>query len=56
MGDDLQKARVELRKTRSQLDREQRQKRTHIAILEEGQSKQLSDKDGQIADLQVSAI
>ena len=36
MGDELQKTRVELRKTRSQLDREQRQKRTHIAILEEG--------------------
>eukprot|EP00729_Bicosta_minor_P003033 gene3033-15424_t len=54
MGDELQKTRVELRKTRSQLDREQRQKRTHIAILEEGQSKQLSDKDGQIADLQLA--
>ena len=56
MRDELQKVRVDLWKTKSQLDREQRQKRTHIATLEEAQAKQLSDKDGQIADLQVSPL
>ena len=52
----MQKVRVDLRKTKSQLDREQRQKRTHIATLEEAQAKQLSDKDGQITALQVSQV
>jgi kinesin family protein C2/C3 len=54
MGDDLNKTRIELRKVTSQLDREQRQKRTHIAILEDGQSKQMNDKDGLLDDKQLA--